>query len=350
MSAQKKNLNKEIIALFSGQSSTITTPKIYLELTKKFNLAVVLNQCVFWSNKSNADFGYFYKSYEDWFEEIHVPERTLRRLLEKLEIQGWITTKVKKINGVNTKHILTHMDRIIDSISIYLDKDPPGIPEWPNGSTIEQKNCTEIAPTGHIGRSRTATLSVSSLYTEENIQINTDCSSSFNFSEVLDKKILDAKLPRDKRSEKEFMLNVIDHIDNHSDKKFSRIIRAQAALKLLKNLQRDNILFYAKVSEEKSKSSPYPLSPFTKDELDLVNEYKHALKMAKWGSSIEIHMPDEERRDYAKVLLARIESMEDVKCLPEMNVRKNSLTSVSNLVSHLNLSQQNCLAQKTSRT
>src|ERR1700679_1115233 len=162
MSTPKINLNKEIVALFSGQSSVVTTPKLYIQLTGNHSLAVVLNQCVYWSNKSSGKGGWFYKDYEEWFEEIHIPERTLRRRFDKLEELGWITTKVKKVHGLNVKHVCPHMDKIIESISIMLNKEHPNRPDWPNGEENEQKICTKAAPTGHFGRSESATLAGSS--------------------------------------------------------------------------------------------------------------------------------------------------------------------------------------------
>jgi len=173
MSSPKINLNKEIIALFSGQASVVTTPKLYIKLTGSHSLAIVLNQCVYWSNKSEHKDGWFYKQYHEWFDEVHIPERTLRRRFDRLEQMGWITTKVKKIRGLNTKHIYPHMDKIIDSISIMLSTDCPDRPTSPVSPESEQKPCTKVAPTGQSGRSEPATLSDSSIYTEDYEQIKT---------------------------------------------------------------------------------------------------------------------------------------------------------------------------------
>jgi hypothetical protein len=71
-------------------------------------------------------------------------------------------------------------------------------------------------------------------------------SSSFYFSETLDQNILSTKLDSDKRSDIEFIKNVVDHVDNYSDKSNTRIVRAQAALKLLKKLNGLNVIFYSK--------------------------------------------------------------------------------------------------------
>lgn len=171
MSASKINLNKEIIALFSGQSSILTIPKLYVQITGSHSLALVLNQCVFWANKSSLPDGWFYKKYSEWFEEIHIPERTLRRQFEKLSTKGWIKTKTKMVNGINIIHFKPDMDKIIESIKYLLNENPPNRPLCPNGSNNELKNCTKVAPSGHIGRTESATLSDSSIYTDNNKQI-----------------------------------------------------------------------------------------------------------------------------------------------------------------------------------
>jgi hypothetical protein len=247
MSTPRVNLNKEIIALFSGQASQVTTPKLYIELTGSHSLAIILNQAVFWSNKSKSKDGFFHKTYEEWFEEIHIPERTLRRRFDTLEMNGWISTKVKKINGKNTKHVLAHIDKIIESISIMLDSKCPIRPDCPDKPNIEQKPCTKSAPTGQIGRSEPAKLADSTIRTEEYLQKKlTNCasSSSFFFSETLDRQMLNEKLLKDERSDDEFLTEVKIHIEERSDLSFSLIIRQQAALKLLRKLKKLNEVFF----------------------------------------------------------------------------------------------------------
>ncbi len=83
-------------------------------------------------------------------------------------------------------------------------------------------------------------------------------SSSFFITETMDKKIIGEKLSRDERTSTEFLENVVDHIENHSDRKYSKIVRAQAALKLLIKLKEDNVIFYSagKSHEEASSTQP----------------------------------------------------------------------------------------------
>ena len=204
MSTPKKNLNKEIIALFSGQSSVLTIPKLYVEIAGSHSLALVLNQCVFWSNKSSLSDGWFHKKYSDWFDEIHIKERTLRRRFEKLSEKGWVKTKTKMVNGLNTMHFQPDMDKIIESIENLLNKNNPNRTTCPDGSdndpetcpvgaTIEQKSCIKSAPCGQNVRTEPDNLSVSTIYTDNNLQKKTHTPSpvgvekqtSFGLTEML---------------------------------------------------------------------------------------------------------------------------------------------------------------------
>lgn len=358
MATPKRNLNKEIIALFSGQASIVSTPKLYIELTGSHSLALVLNQCVYWSNKSECENGWFHKEYEEWFEEIHIPERTLRRRFDRLENSGWITTKVKKVRGVNTKHIQPHMDKIIESISIMLNMDCPNRPDCLDRIKNEQKPCTKVAPIGHFGRLESATLAVSRArvpYIADNYNqiktTNCQVSSSFFFSETLDQNLLSQKLHRDERSDEEFMEHVIDHVENHSDKQYSQIVRAQGALKLLTKLKKEGVLFYAKGRQPKEIKKPSASKPkenmlFTPDELNLINEYNAAMKYHTVDPNRINLFLSKELQTKAQELILRgnaVQAKESQPCQrpsPSKNVRANSLKSVSSLVSHLPLSQQ----------
>ncbi len=348
MSTPKINLNKEIVALFSGQSSTVTTPKLYIQLTGSHSLAIVLNQAIFWSNKSSCKDGYFHKTYEEWFEEVHIPERTLRRRFDKLEQYGWIATKVKMVHGKNTKHVKPDMDKIIESISIMLNQDCPNRPESQESPNIEQKPCTKVAPSGQSGRSEPANLADSSIYTDDYDQIKTtncESSSSFFFSETIDKDLLNQKLHRDERSDEEFMDQVVDHVENQSDKKYPRIVRAQGALKLLKKMKEKNELFYVKGKQPKETDAPknHVKPEFSEEELALVGAYNHAKKMVDWGCKFEIYMPKQDDVKAAEAIIARMKAKEAPSCqpsTPKKNARRESLNSASSLVSHLNLSQR----------
>jgi hypothetical protein len=254
MSTNKVNLNKEILALFSGQASVITIPKIYITLTESYHKAQVLNQIIYWHNKSECKDGYFYKSYEDWFEETNIPERTLRRHFKFLENELWISTKVKKVAGKNTIHFKPHLDKIIESISNLLSENIPIRPSDPDSGN-GQDTCTEITPAGHEGHSEPAKLS-ESIYIEADdyLQIKTTTaktqtqSSSF-FSEKQKTQILDFKLPTDLRTEGDFLQECEKHIVDQKNE-FSKLQRIKGLKDILQDLKDAGKHFKAKSSSQ----------------------------------------------------------------------------------------------------
>lgn len=110
----------DIIASFSGSRRQITFPKIYLELTGEYHLAVFLNQLIYWSDKSHRNDGYFYKKNDDWKEEILLSDYQIRRATKKLKEMGFIETALKKANGTPTTHYKVHTNTISDAIIKFL--------------------------------------------------------------------------------------------------------------------------------------------------------------------------------------------------------------------------------------
>lgn len=93
-----------IITQFSGQSNVIPIPVVYIEITEDYPSAALLNQMIYWSDRSSRKDGYFYKSYNDWYEELHLTEYQVRRATKKLKSFGFVDTALKKANGAPTLH------------------------------------------------------------------------------------------------------------------------------------------------------------------------------------------------------------------------------------------------------
>ncbi|MEK4030840.1 conserved phage C-terminal domain-containing protein [Pseudobacillus sp. FSL P4-0506] len=107
---------RELMKKISGQDNTITIPKLYIELTGDLTTALVLNQIVFWSDKSKRADGFFYKSYKEWQEEVFLSERQVRYAVKKLKDNDFVSTKLKKANGAPTLHYKLEFDNLLDSI------------------------------------------------------------------------------------------------------------------------------------------------------------------------------------------------------------------------------------------
>nr|DAX45348.1 MAG TPA: DnaD [Caudoviricetes sp.] len=93
-----------IITQFSGQNNIIPIPAIYLKITEDYPSAALLNQMIYWSDRTSRNDGYFYKSYNEWYEELHLTEYQVRRATKKLKGLGFVETALKKANGAPTLH------------------------------------------------------------------------------------------------------------------------------------------------------------------------------------------------------------------------------------------------------
>lgn len=95
----------EIIRQFSGQASIITIPRFYLDRTRDIKVALFISQLVYWSGKSHLEDGWFYKSYQDWEDDILLSKNELPRAMQYCKDHGFLETKVAKVDGLATLHL-----------------------------------------------------------------------------------------------------------------------------------------------------------------------------------------------------------------------------------------------------
>lgn len=107
---------KNLIYELSGQQNLVSIPVVYIEITGDLNTALLLNQMVFWSDKSKRKDGYFYKSYREWEEEIHLSEYQVRRSIKILKELGVLDTELRRANGSPTLHFRVNIDKVSESI------------------------------------------------------------------------------------------------------------------------------------------------------------------------------------------------------------------------------------------
>lgn len=77
-----------IITQFSGQNNIIPIPAIYLKITEDYPTAALLNQLIYWSDRTHRKDGYFYKSYKEWEEEIYLSKYQVMRSIKKIKKYG----------------------------------------------------------------------------------------------------------------------------------------------------------------------------------------------------------------------------------------------------------------------
>ncbi|WP_255262301.1 replication protein [Bacillus wiedmannii] len=107
---------RSLISQISGQENIVVVPKLFVKLTGDLTTAILLNQIVFYSDKSKRTDGFFYKTYKEWEEEICLTERQVRYSTKKLVSSGYVETALKKANGAPTVHYKLNFDKLLDSI------------------------------------------------------------------------------------------------------------------------------------------------------------------------------------------------------------------------------------------
>lgn len=107
---------RELTRRLSGQENVFTVPRIYVQYTGDLTTAILLNQIVFYSDKSSRKDGFFYKTYDEWEREICLTKRQVSYSTEKLKALGVVETKIKKANGAPTVHYKLDYDKLVDSI------------------------------------------------------------------------------------------------------------------------------------------------------------------------------------------------------------------------------------------
>lgn len=117
--------NREMVAnlitLYSGQNRVVTIPTLYLELLGDYNTAVMLNQLIYWSDRSNRTDGFFFKSYKEWEEEIFLSQYQVKKAVDKLKKIGLVETKLKKSYGSPTLHYKVDIEEVSKWIMKKLD-------------------------------------------------------------------------------------------------------------------------------------------------------------------------------------------------------------------------------------
>lgn len=107
---------RTIISQISGQDNIVVVPKLFVKLTGDITTAILLNQIVFYSDKSKRTDGFFYKTYKEWKDEICLTERQVRYSTRKLVDGGLVETVLKKANGAPTVHYKLDYNKLVESI------------------------------------------------------------------------------------------------------------------------------------------------------------------------------------------------------------------------------------------
>lgn len=99
--------------MFSGQQNILTIPVAFVEMTGDLESALLLNQILYWSDRTEEE--WFYKTNEDWQEELKLSKHKLLRAKSLLVKLGLIQVKTKKIyNGNPVSHYWPDSSKIAE--------------------------------------------------------------------------------------------------------------------------------------------------------------------------------------------------------------------------------------------
>jgi hypothetical protein len=101
-----------VIKKFSGQANVIAIPRVFIDITGSMELAAMLNQLIYWSDRAVRKDGMVYKSSKDWMNELGVTDYAVRRFKE-LPYVNYVNHRV---NNAPTSHYSVDFNELINRI------------------------------------------------------------------------------------------------------------------------------------------------------------------------------------------------------------------------------------------
>jgi hypothetical protein len=121
---------KELIKQFTGQAQVLAIPRPFIKLTGDHICALVLNQIIYWSERTENEEGWFYKTAGDWGEELCISAYQLTRAIESLKKFG-VEKKVKKIGAAPVLHFRINFDYFCQLFTEYLESEETSLSRSP---------------------------------------------------------------------------------------------------------------------------------------------------------------------------------------------------------------------------
>lgn len=109
----------KLIKSISGQANVLTIPRLYINLTKSHRAALLLSQCVYWSDRSKDLDGWFYKTFSEWRDELGIPRGGIETAIKA--ISRWVETKVARVGAHPKTHYRVLLKVLESSILEMLD-------------------------------------------------------------------------------------------------------------------------------------------------------------------------------------------------------------------------------------
>lgn len=150
-----------LIKNVSGQANFIGAPRLYIDLFEgDIVTAIWFNQVVYWDGKTKSPHG-FYKTDEEWRDELGISPAQRRRAQELCEKKGLITVEFRKAYGTPKNHYKVVWDALLSCINSNLNKVEPqesegSEPQESEGSMEPQQSEGSINREENTTESKTA--------------------------------------------------------------------------------------------------------------------------------------------------------------------------------------------------
>lgn len=116
MTNELRDYAAQLFSAFGGQQGVLVIQRPYLTLCNNdHRAALLLSQCVYWSDRTTNPDGWFAKSYVEWADELGLTEYEVRRAAKALSEIG-LETKLKKFNGAPVVHYRIEKVKFSESI------------------------------------------------------------------------------------------------------------------------------------------------------------------------------------------------------------------------------------------
>lgn len=117
------NSQKQVISLIksmSGQANVLTVPRVYVDILKSHRAALLLSQCVYWSDKTEDPDGWFYKTFSEWRDELGMNQHAVETARKSLEEHGFIHTKISMAGKTHKNHWRVNFERLTECLTNHL--------------------------------------------------------------------------------------------------------------------------------------------------------------------------------------------------------------------------------------
>ena len=146
---------KEVIAFLkaiSGQANILTIPRIYIDIFKSHRTALLISQCVYWSDKTKDPEGWFYKTFAEWQAELGMNQHAIETSRDALIDFGVLDFTLMRQNGTHKNHWRVNFERLYALLSEQLDLAETAKPDL--AENYKPSLSTKTTPKTTLSRSR----------------------------------------------------------------------------------------------------------------------------------------------------------------------------------------------------